>query len=372
MGTCYTTMAHKHVKKWMKQFNINLRQNGKMLFDGAEFMDYVNVGGGLPFSLQAFKFLRDGSRLKSRLRQNPENPALIEEAAQTTLDWLRARDLPKMERFLHRVMTINGYGFLDETPAIQAHRWVDWRLMVSGAFNQLHMPVEGWSEFWRRLAEDLDVRLSTPVIRIERFKEQVVINTKTGPETFDAVVCAMPLDEFLPLLDGAAEDETFVANAINWQGYTTSLIATAAPFTENHLAGYSSTLLPGAEKGHLLGARREVYEPDLGGHLYVVGQLSAGLNDADLKETCIAHLKDRGADLTAFIMQENWKYFALYDRDAIRNGLLQTMERIQGQRRTWYTGASFSFEAISHICRFNDDLASQILAASTTRMGAAA
>ncbi|MEO0981842.1 MAG: FAD-dependent oxidoreductase [Pseudomonadota bacterium] len=355
MGTCYTTLSHKIVKRWMKRFKMKLRRNGEMKFDGREFMDYVRQGAGPPFGVQALRYFWGGWRLRRRLaRTNPPQSA-IDEAAMSTLDWLRARRLPKIELFLHRILTLQGYGFLDETAAIQAHRWCDIPLFLSGALNQLHMPEDGWYELWRRLAEDLDVRVDTPVTRVERDQEGVWVETPKGRERFDQIVCAMPLDEFAALGEANAA-EARVNAAVAWQGYTTSLIAADNWFTEWHVEAYSDTARPGAPLGKLLGARRETIEPELGGRIYVIGQLSRGLTPEELRDIALSDLERVGVNVTNFIMQKSWKYFAQYDRKAVAQGLLNVMRRMQGEQRTWYTGATFSHEAVSNIVNFNAQL----------------
>lgn len=360
MGTCYTTLSHWIVKRWMREKGIHLQRNGRVLFDGTNFMKYVNQGGGPPFAIQALRYFWDGASLRSRLAKPNPDQATIDEAAMSILDWLRARKLPKVELFLHRIITIMGYGFLDETPAVQAHRWCDVILFVSGALNQLHMPVEGWSEFWRRLAEDLNVRTNCPVQRIERDKDAVWITSPEGRERFDWVVCAMPLDEFAGLVAVPTEAEQFVNASVEWQGYTTSLFASDNWFEDWHVEGYSDTVIPGARLGRLVGARRETYEEDLGGHLYVTGQLSRGLTEDELREIAVVELEAKGVNVTNFILQKSWKYFAQYSMDAVRDGLLGVMRSMQGTHRTWYTGSTFSFEAVSHISNFNARLAKQM------------
>ncbi|MEO0956709.1 MAG: FAD-dependent oxidoreductase [Pseudomonadota bacterium] len=357
MGTCYTTLSHWHVKRWMRQKGIKLKRNGKVLFDGTGFMKYVAKGDGPPFAIQALRYFWDGADLRRRLAQKSPSQATIDEAALSILDWLRERNLPKVELFLHRIITIMGYGFLDETPAVQAHRWCDIILFLSGAVNQLHMPEEGWREFWRRLSEDLDVHTDCAVELIERTPAGVFVTSPRGREHFDRVVCAMPLDEFSKLTSAPNEAEAFVNQSVQWQGYTTSLIASDNWFTDWHVEGYSDTVVPGAPLGRLVGARKETYEEELGGQLYVTGQLSRDLNEDELREIAIAELENKGVNITNFVMQLSWKYFAQYKKDAVKNGLLKVMRDMQGADRTWYTGATFSFEAVSHISNFNARLA---------------
>ncbi|MCI4646458.1 MAG: FAD-dependent oxidoreductase [Hyphomonadaceae bacterium] len=367
MGTCYTTLSHWVVKRWMREKGIQLERNGRVLFDGTGFMKYVNQGGGPPFAVQALRYFWDGADLRRRLAKPNPSQDTINEAAMSILDWLRVRKLPKVELFLHRIITIMGYGFLDETPAVQAHRWCDIILFVSGALNQLHMPVEGWSEFWRRLAEDLDVRLNCPVSRIERNGDGVWLTSPEGREAFDWVVCAMPLDEFGQLVETPTDAEKFVNQSVQWQGYTTALVASDNWFEDWHVEGYSDTVVPGARLGRLVGARRETYEEELGGHLYVTGQLSRGLTQDELREIAMAELEAKGVNVTNFVLQKSWKYFAQYSMDAVRNGLLGLMRDMQGEQNTWYTGSTFSFEAVSHISNFNARLAKEMQRRSADR-----
>ncbi len=361
MGTCYTTLSHALVKKWMKRHGMTLRRNGVVKFDGEDFLNYVKKGAGPPFSVQALRYFWDGWRLRRALEAPNPPQSVIDEAAMPILDWLRERKLPKVELFLHRIITIMGYGFLDEVSAVQAHRWCDITLFVSGATNQLHMPVEGWSELWVRLSQELDVRTDCPVTAFERHETGVSISTPQGEEAFDWLVCATPLDEFIPLGESTAEEQ-FVRDSVEWQGYTTTLLASDNWFSDWHVEGYSDTVKPGAPLGKLVGARLEAFEPELGGNLYVTGQLSRDLSEDELREIAISDLTAAGVNVTNVVMQKSWKYFAQYKLDAVKNGLLATMRDMQGAHRTWYTGSTFSHEAVSHVVNFNVELARQMAA----------
>ena len=55
----------------------------------------------------------------------------------------------------------------------------------------------------------------------------------------------------------------------------------------------------------------------------------------------------RGGSINAVIQQEIWEYFAEYDPDAIRKGLIARMRQMQGERKTWYTGSTFSHESVA-------------------------
>ncbi|MEM5517618.1 FAD-dependent oxidoreductase [Henriciella sp. AS95] len=362
MGTCYLTRAHRIVTTWMNDADIHLARMNEQSFDGEDFLKYVRRGAGPPLPAQIISFLLGRWHLMRAVQQNPIPQWALEQAAQPVSEWLRARNLHKIERFMYRSLTNLGYGFVDETPTVQAMRWNDLDLILTGLFRQLKMPIEGWSAFWTRLSADLDVRLGHRASRIERTSQSATIHFENG-EMFEAdhVVCAMPIDDFVALTDSTPM-EAEAASAITWNAYTTTLIGMKEKYADSRVEAYSRAVVPGAPYGRLMSARYEGYEPDLGGHLYLTGQLAGSYSDAELEEMLRADIADHGGAVDSFILQRTWKYFARYDSDAIRNGLLTTLKTMQGHRNTWYTGAAFSHEAVSNIVNFNAGLAAKIQA----------
>lgn len=364
MGTCYTTRAHRIVLDWMKDTGIHLKPLREQSFDGEDFLDYVKRGEGPALPIQILRFLAGRQRLMSKLKKDPVPEAARQEAAQTTADWLRARGLHKIERFMYRSMTNLGYGFVDETPIVQAMRWNDFDLILTGLLKQLKMPVEGWTAFWERVAAPLDVRTATPIARIERGSGKIRLTSAAG-ESFEAdqLVCAMAIDDFTKLLDEPLPEETFAAGALSWNGYTTTLVATSEKFTDVNVAAWSRALTPGAQTGQMMSARYDGYESELGGHLYLTGQLSGDYSDSELEELLREEISREGGEITNIVLQRTWKYFARYHQDAVRDGLLTRLEEMQGKHATWYTGSAFSHEAVSNIVNFNAGLARKMQAA---------
>jgi len=356
MGTCYTTRAHRQVLKWMKDTDIALRPLGEQAFDKEDFLEFVKRGSGAPLSIQVLGFLRARRKLVRALAQRPMPDWAIEEAATPISDWLAARNLPKIERFMLRSMTSLGYGFVSDTPTVQALRWNDIDLILTGLLEQLKMPVKGWTEFWVRLAETLDVRTEARIVSVQRQSDGVEITTEHGEsEHVDEIVCAIPLDEFARTTTPTAH-EVSVSQAIRWNGYTTTLVAVEGWFQGVQVEGYSEATMPGAGYGRMLSARLDGYEKDLGGNLYLTGQLTGEYTASELQEILREDITRQGGRVRNIILQKQWKYFAQYNNDAVRNGLLMELEDMQGDHRTWYTGATFSHEAVSNIVNFNADL----------------
>jgi uncharacterized protein len=75
----------------------------------------------------------------------------------------------------------------------------------------------GSRQYVRKIAQDLDARLSSPVERIERDATGVKIVSKGRVELFDAVVLAVHSDQALRLIDRPTASETAVLGAIGYQ-----------------------------------------------------------------------------------------------------------------------------------------------------------
>jgi hypothetical protein len=360
MGTCYATFSHKVTNKWMKEYRMPMSGLGDQRFDGADFMDYINAGYGSALPLQVLKYRNAKAKLEKALKLPSPPQWALEEAAMPIRDWLKERNLGKIEHFFHRSTTNIAYGFVDEVPTIQALVWNDMQLIWSGLLKQLHMPVEGWGEFWNKVASDLDVRLNAKVKTVERMGELSRITTSSGEvQEFDQIICAIPVDDFAALTT-PTENEKFVIDSIIWNGYTTTLFAAENWFKDVHVEAYKQAVIPGAKLGQLLSARHDGHEADFGGDLYLSGQLSGDYTADELKELLIQDVSSKGGTVKNIILQKMWKYHAMYKQDAVRDGLMKRLEDMQGELGTWYTGATFSYEAVSHITRFNVDLAQKM------------
>ncbi|MEM7491916.1 MAG: FAD-dependent oxidoreductase [Pseudomonadota bacterium] len=366
MGTCYATLSHKVTNRWMKEFGLKMTGLKEQRFAGDKFTSYIRKGPGPNLFVQLYRYWTDKAKLQKALKTpNPPQWAL-EQAAMPIGEWLSERELGKIEHFMHRSTTNIAYGFVDEASTVQALDWNDMKLLITGLLKQLKMPEIGWAEFWNMVAADLDVRLNSRVKEIDRSGSSIRVSIEDGDAfEFDQLVCAIPLDDFGKLAQ-PTQDEDFVIKSVRWNGYTTTLFTADNWFTDVDTESYKEAVLPGAELGQLLSARHDGFEPDLGGNVYLSGQLSGDYTSDELKEILREDLTRKGATVTNIILQKMWKYHSFYDFDAIRNGLLQTLKTMQGRDRTWYTGATFSYEAVSHITNFNAQLARDMQAVTLT------
>ncbi|MFO1187863.1 MAG: FAD-dependent oxidoreductase [Alphaproteobacteria bacterium] len=299
-------------------------------------------------------------------RPRPRHAALPRRMrAQPIGDWLAERRLFRMRRFMLRALTVLGYGFLDEVPACQALRWATPSLIASGLFDEIRMPAGGWQSFWARVAKGLNVRVNEPVVEVVREGPGGTLVTPYARCRFEQLLVTIPLDDFARLTP-LSPTEQALADAIAWGRYVTTLARVENWFTAHETDAWSAAIEPGAPRGRLLAARRPppslrtAAATDGRGELYVCGQYG-GEDDFDLARVLRADIAALGGRVTEILQQKVWRYAPRYSADAIRAGLLAEMRRVQGELGTWFSGASFSHEAVSNIANFNALLVRQVV-----------
>ncbi|KCZ94336.1 FAD-dependent oxidoreductase [Hyphomonas johnsonii] len=361
MGTCYTTRSHKMVKGWMKAHGITLKRLGLALFDGEPVVNYVRHGAGQPLPYQVIRFIRKAGTLRKAIRDRPDDPDVRREASMSTIEWVRALDIPKIERAMHRIQTTQGYGYVDEATIGQTVQWCDLQYLLSGVLNDLHMPEQGWSTFWQRFASGFDVRLDSRVIGLDRSGSKPVIHTADTEAEYDAVLSTVPMQVFTTFAKASSLEQA-VADGIDWKNYTTTLIASNDWFTGHQVIGYSRASRDSSLRGAILGGRAEGESADLGGRLYVTGQFSDGLTPDELREILYADAALHGFTINNVVFQKSWQYFPQYRPEAVADGLFGNLLRVQGHQRTWFSGSTFSHELVSSVVARSEVVVNAMLA----------
>lgn len=368
MGTCYATFDHALTNRWMREVGIHQTRLGKQVIDGKPLKAYLTEGPGRSLMAEGVRYLRVRSAFMKDAADRPDDPEVRAQCALSVDDWLAKHAFTRLRRVMLRTVTLMGYGYLNEVSALQALRWSSPGTLLAGATGQMRWPREGWSEFWRRLAQPFDVRLSSPVIGVERDGDGVTVTTPSGSERFAQVIVSVPLDRLGGVMD-LTEDEAAVRDAMTWQGYAVTNLAVDDWFTlRDHFSnGLSAGGENGAPIGALLGARVIPLKHPVDGRrmVYQTGQIAGpDVSDAALLDEVRRAVPALGGTLSHVLMQKVWTYFPRYSLEALADGLLGRMQRLQGENRTWWTGATFSHEAVSHICQLNASLTPRIAKAA--------
>ena len=206
----------------------------------------------------------------------------------TVNDWLVRLDLPKLDLAMHRILPAQGYA--KEVTIGQTVQWLDFDILISGVLSDMHMPVEGWSGFWNRFSTRSDIRPEARIEHVEPRDNSVILMSGDGRERFDGLISTIPTDEFAKLTQ-LLPAEKAVLQGVEWQNYTTTLVASKNWFKGAQVHGFSRACRDPSLRGAMLGARREGAVMEDGAHLYVTGQFSNGLTPPELREILMADLE---------------------------------------------------------------------------------
>lgn len=312
------------------------------------------------------------------LRSSSHEPGdrFYDDMAKPFATWLEERGLHALVRLSRRSTTAMGYGFVEEFPALYGLRWNTPLLVITGVLNLTKESIAGWKRLWEAIAWTLDVRYQVEVKRVTRGDGgfRVEARTPAGSEVFefDHLVITTPLDESLAWLD-ADEDEARVADGIRWTKYASTPCICEGWFQDENTVAYRRYLEPGPpdepSRGHLIMVRRTRDKTPVRraraarrADVYMCYQYAEipgwrDLSEEDLRrelrERLVADVAADGGELVEVLDQEMWKYSPQITAGEIGRGLPQLMRDLQGRRNTWYSGASYSLEAVDSIVDFN-------------------
>lgn len=318
-------------------------------------------------------------------------------------DFLKRNELEDLKDLLTASFTLQGYGQLDEVPALYGLLWNTPRLMQSivsflnGDDGGLYILSNGFESLWNCMANtlDLDITYNISVRYIHIDDNAHDINGKTnkifvyykddpkGPikiESYDFLIWTPPVSKIVKLIGGnEIKEEKKMFSSMEHTYYTTSLVdvyeskRSVSPVDWWFDRIYS-------KQNMAVWASRESYASTHGyhGYNYAEGKYPTG-DDADKKRTSVfyqyskkkpnkrqlrsilkQHLKNYGATRSKMLYQRKWPYFERFNfRDAERGHHWKVL-RLQGEHKIWFCGSSVSFESVKSVVEYNQLLVSRM------------
>ncbi|WP_374603242.1 NAD(P)/FAD-dependent oxidoreductase [Arenimonas sp.] len=206
--------------------------------------------------------------------------------------------------------------FMDNHHMLQVRDRPQWRVVCGGSSSYIEALQKTWS---------VQVRLSSPVRRIERDADGVGLSTDRGIERFDQVVLACHSDQALALLADPSQAEREVLGAIPYQTNETVLHTDAS-------------LLPRRRKAW---AAWNAYVPQAPGAPCTVSYCMNHLQSIDSPEPFVVTLGRGQAIDPAKVLARMQYQHPVYTHASVaaqaRRG------EINGGNRTWFAGAYWGF-----------------------------
>ncbi|HTA65578.1 MAG TPA: FAD-dependent oxidoreductase [Xanthomonadaceae bacterium] len=253
-----------------------------------------------------------GPTLGEYLREQKYSPMFIEDHLVPMISALWSAPTSQVMDFPGKYLI----RFLRNHKMLQVSGRPEWRTVTGGSSRYIEAMRKGW-----KVAE----RLNTPVLRIARAENCVRVTTKTGEEAFDQVILACHSDQALKLLADPSELETGILGAMTYQDNEAVLHTDAR-------------LLPRKKKVWAAWNAHVPANPAAG---CTVSYCMNILQNLDAPEPLIVSLnRTAEIDPAKIIARMNYQH-PVYTRKSI--DAQNQRVKINGQRRTWFSGAYWRY-----------------------------
>lgn len=277
-------------------------------------------------------------------------------------DWLEYRNLQALKDILVFVVKVQGYGGFSKTPAAYLVKFMGFKnwgsLLLSGMGIYKKWPrifTYGMENLCDRMAATLiDVRINQDIDKIERNHTvktdgvRVYLKGKEHPLVFDKLIVSTPLDaKTLNFLDLKAEARNLFDNIKTFNFYTTLCKVEGLP------AGVvASNPLNDADKGEYNG-----YIKDFTDEPYAMFFSLADNKSITAKKVIesisnvlsrVPPYKDVQPKVLSVEEQKLWQYFPHIELDEDIAGIYNGIEKLQGEKHTYYSSSALTFECVGN------------------------
>lgn len=277
-------------------------------------------------------------------------------------DWLIEHDIVCLEALFRGPITIMGYGRLDTIPAPYVLKYINfWNFLAMVLrWPPLVRRFElGFQRLWERISWELDVKLNVDILAIRRgntieveFKHRERLLDEdieiSEAKTFDAVVIACPhqVEDLEAYLDLRQEERELFSVIENLAYCLVTYSTRGVKLPARTLA----VLHADQQHGRPLGIAQQSEHSDFL-QFYSMADPSSGIDrDAVLAEAraCIEALGG-SVDEQRIHTFHMWPYFEHVSHEAMRDGFYARLDKIQGQRNTFFVGGLANFETVETI-----------------------
>lgn len=205
----------------------------------------------------------------------------------------------------------------------------------------------GYGDLWQRAAAGFDIRLGVQIERIERRENGGTVYTASGPVEFDRLILTCRLDKTLDFLDVSPEERELFSKI---QSLEIWHLASRVEGVGN--AVFLDRFQSFSTAGHMLSFGRY---SSLTNWYYSFGY-TASLSDEEIKKTWGKDMQDLGGQPVGETLFSRWSYFPHYASAEVAAGYHVRLEKLQGQRATYYAGEIMSVFGVDPVAAYAQKL----------------
>jgi hypothetical protein len=388
LGANYLTPAYKKTLKLAREVGAKLyTETYAYCFNPANkkytslFKQVTKGTGLLKFMWQALKYFYERSKASKHLPKSGFAGVVQHAELTCSFDqWLVDKKLTGLRDLFTIPITLMGYGELDEIPAPYALTYMSNLTFLNLIWYGSGMPsawpkrfIHGFQRFWQQVSWNLTVITSVDIQEIIRddqvtvrfiateHKMNELVHTKKEM-VFDHLIVAVPLTLDI-VADLFTNKDTKKCTLTKEEKYlfgkvgTNPFCMTTFILEDTHLPHRLINIMP---------------KPTNIGDVYIVTQQFEGnpfvsfysrTNTED--EPTKGHVIEKVRDLYRLLGSEykgqyytydRWTYFPHVSVDMFKEGFYDSLEGIQGDNKTFYTGGLMAFELIEPIVNYSDCL----------------
>lgn len=346
LGACYLAQDYGEVAALAEHYGLSILPLGSVEAEPGSLVGDFYKTSAFGRIAQAVGILATLARYAGRRRKAlaafaAGDPAACAALAAPTSEWLKQEGCEGLRELIILLVDRFGYGPMESIPALYTLRWVTPAVVMTAIRRDTRQLDLGFGELVRRMADGLDVRLSTPFTTAERNAAGGwTLATAGGPLTVRhlAIACS-PTDPVLTAPFDAARREILEQDLASIP-YACALVQVSGWFQGRQV----TSMKAGDYRDQLLAARRDGTAPD-GSGFYACYLYPSVDSEAHIEAVLRRDIAARGGRVDRFIAFNRASHFLPHVRtEAIRAGRYGALERGQGAENLWLCNAVLAHE----------------------------
>ena len=334
-------------------------------------------------------------KYKGELMQKP-TAFVLNKTSGTFQDFLNREGLQPLIPYFLITQTAQGYGYIDEIAALYGLMWNTPDFVISIAFRILQIEVDpyrfyifknGFEHVFNTIVteEKFDIRFNTTIENIVRTDEDVSIRYRNASadvltEKCGFLIWSPPMPDLVRYLSNITKREHDLFTSLSSQGIVASVLRTKGTIRNRPIAYYRESIQNKIDYGVVadmdVEATLNYCETNCTQNLEKYNSMSDSSREVtvfQILRNATNSLNANGQDILDISLQKAKKhyekhfnttdmeiissisadYFYRWNPYEMEMGNPWNVFEIQGNYRTWYIGASVSFESVKGVMGYN-------------------
>ena len=256
---------------------------------------------------------------------------------------------------------------------------------MNGDHNDLYFLKKGFQHLWKTVVEkeDLNIQFNSSISRITRTNSSIdiqyktVVNGSKVNEKCDFLIWTPPMPSFVKFVSDPSDEEKNLFNGLTPHVLVGTLTNQTGTIRNTPFVGFAETVEEKIDGGVLsefdyegiltvcdkeCALTNDQYNNMVNSsRIVLTGQIYNNMiNVSESNQVVIDHYHNGfNTSKMDILKTEQWNYFYRWSPSELSEGNHWKVFNIQGMQRTWYAGASVSFESVKSVVDYNTLLLKQ-------------